>query len=234
MAGERWLCVAAVAVLALGGGAARADIINGDFSNGLDGWVKAVVNPAADESLALVKVVGGRLHVMTSNTYNWDEPSQQWLLQEDNNSAVVVIQFVPADGGGFWAPPGTTAIEFDAVIGISSNPAGNTGAGVRFEVNYNDIYASAPTGDGRLGNTDGTVRVEMPGLVPNGQVGIDFNLASLSMLNTTPAHSVGVDSFTITVDAYFDNFRFVPEPMSAGLLLVGAAGLVMRRRHSRA
>jgi hypothetical protein len=234
MAGERWLCVAAVAVLALGGGAARADIINGDFSNGLDGWVKAVVNPAADESLALAEVVGGRLHVRTSNTYNWDEPSQQWLLQEDNNSAVVVIQFVPADGGGFWAPPGTTAIEFDAVIGISSNPAGNTGAGVRFEVNYNDIYASAPTGDGRLGNTDGTVRVEMPGLVPNGQVGIDFNLASLSMLNTTPAHSVGVDSFTITVDAYFDNFRFVPEPMSAGLLLVGAAGLVMRRRHSRA
>jgi hypothetical protein len=106
---------------------------------------------------------------------------------------------------------------------------------VRFEVNYNDDkYASAPAGDGRLGDTDGTVRVEMPGLVPNGEAGIDFNLASLSMLNTTPAHIAGVNSFTITVDAYFDNFRFVPEPMSAGLLLVGAAGLVMRHRRRRA
>jgi hypothetical protein len=144
---------------------------------------------------------------------------------------VVVTQDVPADGGGFHAPAGTTAIEFDAEITVSGNPAGNTGAGVRFEVNYNDDkYVSAPAGDGRLGNTDETVRVEMPGLVPNDEAGIDFNLASLSMLNTTPAHIVGVDSFTIIVDAYFDNFRFVPEPMSAGLLLVGAAGLVMRRR----
>jgi hypothetical protein len=238
MAGERWLCVAAVAVLALGGGAARADIINGDFSegpDGLDGWVKAVVNPPNDESLALVKVVGGRLHVVTSNTYDWDGGSGEWVLHESDTSAVVVIQFVPADGDGFWAPDGTTAIEFDAEISISGNPAGNTGAGVRFEVNYNDgKYASAPTGDGRLGDTAGTVRVEMPGLVPNGQVGIDFNLASLSMLNPTPAHIFGVDSFTITVDAYFDNFRFVPEPMSAGMLLVGAAGLVLRRRRRRA
>ena len=237
MAGERWLCVAAVAVLAvlaLGGGAARADIINGDFSNGLDGWVKAFVNPSDDESLALAEVVGGRLHVRTSNTYTWNGTSGKWVLHESDPSVVVVTQDVPADGGGFHAPAWTTAIEFDAEITVSGNPDGNTGAGgagVRFEVNYNDdIYVSAPAGDGRLGNTDETVRVEMPGLVPNDEAGIDFNLASLSMLNTTPAHIVGADSFTIIVNAYFDNFRFVPEPMSAGLLLVGAAGLVMRRR----
>jgi len=237
MAGERWLCVAAVAVLAvlaLGGGAARADIINGDFSNGLDGWVEAFVNPSDDESLALAEVVGGRLHVRTSNTYTWNGTSGEWVLHESDPSVVVVTQDVPADGGGFHAPAWTTAIEFDAVISISSNPAGYTGAGgagVRFVVNYNDdIYVSAPAGDGRLGNTDETVRVEMPGLVPDDEAGIDFSLATLSGLGVSPAHSFGVDSFTITVDASFDKFHFVPEPMSAGLLLVGAAGLVMRRR----
>jgi hypothetical protein len=214
------------------GGAARADIINGGFSqvpdwhDGLD-WEALILPEGAPDP----NVVGGRLHVEIANTYNWDSVSGQWVLHESDPSVVVVTQIVPPDGGGFWAPQGTDAIEFDAEISILNNPSDNTGSGVRFEVNYNGSYAS--TGEQLLGNTNGKVRVEMPGLVPDGQVGIDLSLTTLSMLDVSPDPGSGT-SYTITVRAYFDNFQFVPEPMSAGLLLVGAIMILLRRRRRRA
>jgi len=230
MAGERWLCGVAAAVLALGGGAVRADIVNGDFSQKFTGWDLQVINPSNAPSLALEDANSGRLRLMTSNTWNWNGSTEQWELQETDASMVMVTQAVPADGGGFYAPPGTTAVEFEAAITISNNPAGNTGAGVAFQVNYNG--KSAPPGGGLMLDTAGIVHVEMEDLIPNVPV-MDFSLTCLSWLNVSPDPTAR-SSYTITVNAYFDNFKFVPEPISAFLLLAGAAGLVARRGPRRA
>ncbi len=243
MAGERWLGVAAavLAVLALGGGA-RADIINGDFSNealdGSAGWVIAYASNA-DPLRVLVEVADGQLHVMTSNTWNWtvDEYGQngQWVCEEPVDSAAAIMQVVQPDEYGYYAPANTTAIEFDAEITISGNPASNVGpesAGVRFDVQYHNN--SGTTGLVPLGDIVPmqTLRVEMPYLVANSEDGIQLILTASSALAVLPAAPGDDDplSFTIEVNAYFDNFHFVPEPMSAGLLLAGAALLVLRRR----
>lgn len=233
MEGGRRLCVAGVVVLALGG-IARADIVNGGFSSGLSGW-QSQVSPLNDESLALVEVVndqvfGARLHVVTANTYNWDEGKSQWLLQETDFSAAVATQNVPADANDFYAPPGTTALEFDADIEILGAPAGNSGAGVLVGVNYNETRLNEVAGDGLLRDGAARVWIDMPGLVAN-QPGIDFYIVGTSQLDVTP-NPDDEASYTITVNAYFDNFTFVPEPVSASLLLLGGAMLTVRRRRN--
>jgi len=213
--------------LLAGASAVRADIINGGFDNGLDGY--GVVIPAVDPSLALVEVVGGRLHIVSSNTYTWD--GTQWQIGEPDNAGIMVAQTVPEEAG-FWAPAGTDAIEFDAevaVTGVPALPAGNMSAFAWFTINYNGAVNFSDF----LTDVDGTVHVDMPGLVPDNNADISFVVSVYSLLDAFPEDPQVDDSITVTVDSYFDNFHFVPEPASMLVLAAGALAIVARRRRRR-
>jgi len=221
MAGGRLFCLAAVGVWAFCGvPVARADIINGDFSDGLNGYV-SVLDPNDDTSIALAEVVNGQLHIRAVNTWTWNDGTQQW---EGTGGNFVKITQTMASDMGFWAPDGTDAIEFDANVTIENNPPGNVFAGVKFVVNYN----GKASGKDMMANVNQKITVDMSDLDPDGEAGIDFDLTTYGAVFTPTAPPE--TTYDVTVDAYFDNFRFVPEPGSVSLLLLGAAALAVRRR----
>ena len=238
MARGNWLGVAVLAgVLAAGVSSVRADIVNGDFSSPLGD----VTNPQGPNwypfftpGQATVEITGdGWLHIVTTNTYAYDSGTGKWVRQEDYDSGATVYQNVPTDGGNY-APPGTDAIEFDFDIAID-NPAGNDLAYLEFQINYNSGNVAPLAGQDHLAAGAGTLHIDMPGTVVDAPGAWTISLVSLSALNPsfslTPAElGLPSNTMTITIDSKFDNFQFVPEPASMGLLLVGGAAAMFRRR----
>ena len=220
--GRIFHCVAIVAVagvLALGTSTARADIINGDFSDGLNSGWGIVANPPG-----YTEVVDGRLHIVSYNTYEWNSDVETWDLQDATESGINVLQSVLQEAG-YWAPEGTDAIEFDVEVTITDNPVGNPGAGTMFAINYGGNAAST----GLLTDYNGTVLLPLPGLVPNDPGGCQLSVVSYAGLDVSPDPGLGT-SYTITVESYFDNFQFVPEPASVLVLAMGALAMIARRR----
>ncbi len=212
-------------VCAMAGGPAAADIVNGDFEDGNTGW--DVDSDTVGGAIAEV-TSDGRLHLNVVHTWYYDNG---WtfdgfpFLEE-----AVAVQNVPADGNGLHAPLGTTQLALDPNIEVtfSDNVPEGTVAGVDLSVTYrlNDGSDNEEPAPGVLGNDEGLI--ELPGIDVTRPVEIE--LRTLSMFS--PMGLDTAETYTITVDAYLDNFGFVPEPAGLAVLAVGAVGLLRRRRRA--
>jgi len=240
-ANMRWLGIGVI-VCAVTWGAASGDIVNGDFAKGFTdpdvGWERYVLAFPSDTAVA--EVTGGELHLKTEATWVYDHDSSTWVPATPLGAAIAQVwQQVPADANGFYAPPDTTGLEFDANVSIIDAP-GNTSAWLKVFVTYYADLGSGGAGDNvepapedqALPEGAGTYTIDMPGLMagpdPNNS-GIRIDIEAFSYLDSQPDPGLG-ESYTITIDARLDNFVLIPEPVTVGVLVIGGAGVLLRRR----
>ena len=216
----RLLAVAGV-VCWLAAGAARGDIANGDFSSGLDDWSAFAYPPGH----AVAEPVASQLHVRTENTWVWNDVLEEWEIEKDDLSFAYVQQLVPSDGGGLYAPAGTTGLEFAYYEASLADAPGNTAAGVTVSVTYN---GDANYEEVKLTNGSGTGLIDLPGLVTDEYIYIEIRVSS--DLSPFPDETVP-DRYEIVAEASLDDITFIPEPGTLAALLVGGlAGLTRRKR----
>ena len=229
----RWSCVTGV-VLMLGVGTARGNIVNGDFSIPFGvlvvGWERFTFSDAS--GLATAEITGDRLHIVTTSTWTWD--GSTWTVDGIDASYAEVSQDIHADDSGFYAPPGTTGLEFDVVgLSVTGDVPDNTLAGLSFQVTYRDTGGAVVAQDLNIPTGSYTHSIAMPGLVPDAGE-MDIVMYAFSDVDTLLTPTPG--AYMVTVEATLDRFEFVPgvipEPVTllTGTIAVALIGWVARRR----
>ena len=232
----RWACVLVAALWA--GGQARGNIVNGDFSAGFgaSGWQQGPVNGAG----TIAEIAGGELHLRLEQTIQWDDGEDEWL--DVSGSFLSVIQHVPAEAG-FYAPPGTTGLQFGArvALAIDGQPAsGDTGIAVTVTYFFDDGISSgeirqpAP-GAWNLQAGDTSYLVPMPDLVPDSP---PMRIEVFGgLLEHIPDSLARDEQHTVSVEAWLDDFQFAvipePTPLITGSIALGLVGSAVRRRTRR-
>jgi len=210
-----------------------ADILNGDFESAVDlaHWTKVAL-AAPDPSYAVVDEVtdlgNDELYLMAHNTYTWSGTS--WVLNEFIGSIAQASN--PADYN-LYAPTGTTKLSFDAKVDILSVP-GDAAPRLRVEVQYNfsgGVFGA--TANLALGDADwANHSINLPGLDLAKKMNLNVYARSGDGIAAPAGQYVG-QTTNLIAEGWFDNFRFVPDPVSAAMLVLGGAAIVMRRRSSR-
>jgi hypothetical protein len=209
----------AVGMLVLGlAGAARADVVNGDFESSPDltGWTPGGYGYYAVELLNGYLDNSSKLaHLHASATYTWD--GMQW----SGTWAGAYLQQIVMS-----APDNATQLSFDAMVASS---------GVELNDPYASIMWNGGSGDQPIihGNWHRYV-------LPLADLGDPVEPGSLVVLAiqltanapTSPAANIG-DQVIQTMDVYVDNVQLVPAPGAAALLVLGSAGVLRRRRMMR-
>ena len=168
----------------------------------------------------LAEVVSGQLHVKAVNNYVWQDPPGEWQRAESKLSWVTLGQLGTA-------PQGKDAFQFDASVTIAGAPASTeltAEAYVEVTVFYNDLADSVSRKFHATGNHPGFT-FQMPGLVADSLFYV--TITTQSALDESSA--LPGQDYNIAVEAYLDNFAFVPEPGTVGLLLAGGLALFGRR-----
>ena len=202
-----------------------ADIVNGDFEDGVNGWWVAPT-PSSDTSLAYGQTadVGGNnvLELFAKTTYTWS--GSEWLRDQGEDSNVMVSQgFL----GALYAPAGTTSLDFYA----SATAVGSSWPSVDVTFNYTKLN----------GDPDSIS-------LPITESGSSWGLRTVLLLDIDVDEPVSIQIRAIAdqdlydngdgtgvaeVTARFDDFVFIPEPCSLTLLLVGSIGVLLGKRHRR-
>ena len=204
MKGCTRLVFVGIAVLALSTCAAWGNITNGDFSDGLTGWMYF----ASDPSVAVVDASTGQLHIQVTTNYAYDSTYGMWMPQPTPTGSgvgyVAMLHDVAVNGG--IVPAGADGLQFTANVQVSGAPDGNMGAGVLLQANYGGGYGEwsefGTTGDTQL------ITLDLPG-VGTSEVTPKIDLTASSMMDVNPTDTTS--TYTIVVDATFDDFKFVPE-----------------------
>ncbi|MFB3890959.1 MAG: PEP-CTERM sorting domain-containing protein [Phycisphaerae bacterium] len=213
------------------GATATADIANGSFSNGTTtGWTTDLTQLASSQVLPIYANTANVLKLTTTNNYTWvtDAGGGHWSLDEADYSKADVWQMC-------FAPSGATAMEFRlSATYQGASVFGTSASGMPTAV----VSATYLT----LGGT-----VNTPTVVVNAQdwntpaymdlPGVDTaQLVTIRIMLTSELSAdepQGGSSKTVVVGGYFDDFRFVPEPSTAILVLWGVAAVFCRRSRRR-
>jgi hypothetical protein len=214
-------------VLAGLAGAARADIVNGDFSQGSDGlygW-----NPPMCNGSASAVVQSGQLQLTASNTYQWNEDRYSLVDTESRSEAAVSQDLIAA-------PAGATALQFRA----SATYGGATIIGTPLEWSTGPVaYVSVAD---LLGNEVDSQSVGSDGLYSLSLAGLDLsNLTVRFYVTSDISNDIDLTGqamepeqgsrLDVAVTATFGDVRFgVPEPVTLSLLALGGTAILRRRR----
>lgn len=205
------LCV----VLAAGAVAARADIYNGDFeaTPPLDGWMVSGSNPPGSyvETVPAHGSTVAHLHVESTYTYQsgqWIGAIEQAFIQQ----LMVTLQ------------AGETHLRFDGSA---------VTAGQEVDDPTVTVTALGGGGGGRAVDSATWTTYLVPLVDSLGDPlapGTSINLAVLAGANPPTTGGQEGQQVTQVVDLWVDNFRLVPGPAPALLLLAGTGAVLRRRR----
>ncbi len=216
-------CGLSIAVCALAANPAAGALLNSDFSSGTDDWAFQV-DPLSGEATdyGVTSSYQGNsdvLWVSVENSADVSDASVSVSTDSDDN---------PVWQDSMWIPTYTTAMEFYAAVDDSQ--AGDATWNVQVKVSYFDNgldaynVVQAPVTIDNSNAAWGLRSFPMPNVNPQSQ--------SLPMILTILVESQndlsGEDTSTVT--AYFDDFTFVPEPGTLGVLAIGAVAAIRRRR----
>lgn len=211
--------------------ASATGIQNGDFENAtdLEHWT-AVPLAAPDANNALVEEIDSagddQLHLMARNTYTWG--GGVWAMDQFLGS--IAQSTNPADYD-LYAPAGTTALQFDAKIDIQIL-SGDSATRVWAKVDYNfgeTIFDATEALTFSASSDWATYVLDLPGLDVSKLIDLNIYARSGDGLVGPVGESEG-QTVDLVAEAWFDNFQFIPEPISAVMLAIGGVGLVLRKR----
>ena len=199
--------LAAVAVLAMTG-AANAGLINGSFDGGFStGWIPGVDSTGA---CWVLPSHGGNADVLTLSADN----------DQDHGYSIMIMDATIQSINGNYVPEGATTIQFLAgfkIVGDVEEPY---------------AFAAARLAYREIGNVIPTL-VEIDIAANDGL--LEFYEQPLDNIDITqPVHLqlavTNQETGPLQAQAFFDNFQFVPEPVTGMLMLAVSALLVRRRR----
>ncbi len=205
--------VVVLGVLIISAGIGFADLMNGDFTGGSTlGWN---LLDSGQATYSVISSYGGSSDVLMLTAESTDD---------ENFSSMTASAFALDDGSGNYVPVGTNALEFDAEGFFSQS--GETWPTIDVSVNYINLGGGfdSATLTIDLANASWASRsLALPSL--------DTTELVTVMVRVIADYEPPVEE-TWTVNGYFDNFAFVPEPASCGLMIAAVAALVSRRRRS--
>ncbi len=233
------LATAAVVVLLCGG--AGADILNGDFSTGdtTDWQVQDSALGTGSASHEIVDYSGNTktFHGEAEITYQWD--GSQWVLPTSGFDFATITLIQPQSGVTLDAPNGTTTLSFTAATIYKVDDVGDDADGQvsvtlawekKTDPSDNDVNF-VQINDDAFKNYQ--VDITDQNVIDN----IDqYKFTVTALVNCVrngdePGGENQGDEMKIEIDAYFDDFEFVPEP--ATVLLLSGGGLITLLRKRR-
>jgi len=217
-----WAAGLCASVLFLLAGPVSADLQNGHFTegvDGLDGWdaTPFVLEGQATQQVGDYNPYGTNLpHVLRMDA--WNDPGDTWF--EASTSQYIVTP----DENGRFVPAGTTALSFYGA-GDPSIPTGASWPLISVSVTYVDTGGNPQTDFYDITEGDSAWRLRTLNLLSP----LDpYEIVTVQM--SLSGDSIPADE-TLTAVGYFDDFKFVPEPMTMTALGLGAVlGLLRRRR----
>lgn len=195
---------------------ARAGLVNGDFSAGLDPWSLDLGSEPQSQA-EVVSSFGSNTTPLAHLHAQSDFAFSDGYWDGDTNWATITQSFVTG--------PGETRVTFDAVLA-------NVGLA---DADATVSYMAFGGGGGAASVSVGEDwrHVELPLLNAMGQSVAPgtFVLVSVTVRANAPVlDGEEGQQASQTIDGYFDNFEVVPEPATLSLLVAGGLALLRRRR----
>ncbi len=223
---------------------ARADIINGDFSTGGGSTANWDVSDSEfGAGLASHEIVdysdnSDTFHADTEIKYNWN--GSEWVLPSTIDVATVTL-IQPESGVMLEAPEDTTKLRFKASSvykrdGIAETP---TARQISVTLTWEKKTDSSIEDINEVSINDDAFKMYEINITDQNVIDNieDYKFTITALTNCLrnsgePGGQNQGDEMDVEIDAYFDDFEFVPEPAAFALLLGGGLITLLRKRRT--
>lgn len=206
-------------------GLAAANVPNGDLEDPVELRYWRAMELALPGYAAVDEVAdppaGDRLHLMARNTCTWTA-SEGWSLDQLSSSAMAANPYVPTDPNYEMLPPvGTAYLRFDAKIDVRTIESGVSSASyLDVGVYYNGgLRMANRTLYGESGW--GVHMIELVEIDVSSPVSLLITASSGVDFDNFPGGQYDGYIFEVIAEGWFDNFRFIPVPISGDADLDG-------------